>query len=291
MAFRRNEELDLNQVAAFLQDAVSKVKSGEDLATLEDLKKVFKKNVPLTLRSYVAAYLLKNARGAIYHFNSRSNREDFRSRREGSDERRSRFEQSRERYENRERFNRDENAEPRERAPRVHIDPAVAATVFVSIGRNRRVFPRDLVGLFISVAGLDRERIGDIRVLANYSFVQLFAEDAEKAINALNGYDYRGRKLSVSYSKQREDGSDDENFAQAAADAADETAGAEVTLEERVPDVENKSAPVVDSFTASNSDTMAQQAAFAAQQEAAAEMTDEEILAARAPRSSSSADL
>lgn len=282
MAFRRNEELDMNQVAAFLQDAVSKVKSGDDLATLEELKKVFKKNVPLTLRSYVAAYLLKNARGAIYHFNSRQNREDYRSRREGTEtERRPRFERT-------ERFNREEGAEPRERAPRVHIDPSVAATVFVSIGRNRRVFPRDLVGLFISVAGLERERIGDIRVLANYSFVQLFAEDAEKAINALNGYDYRGRKLSVSYSKQREDGSVDESYAEEIASQAD-TVTAEV--EERVPDVENKSAPVVDSFTQTNSNTMAEQAAFAAQQAAAAEMTDEEILAARAPRSSSSADL
>ena len=75
--------------------------------------------------------------------------------------------------------------------------------MFVSIGRNRRVFPRDLVGLFISVAGIEKERIGDIRVLANYSFVQLFKEDAEKAISALNGHVYRGRALSVSYSKQR----------------------------------------------------------------------------------------
>ena len=137
------------------------------------------------------------------------------------------------------------------------------------------MFPRDLVGLFISVAGLERERIGDIRVLANYSFVQLFAEDAEKAINALNGYDYRGRKLSVSYSKQRDTASD--------ADAGE--------AEERVPNVENKSAPVVDSFTATNSDTIAQQAAFAAQQEASAPLSDEEILAARAPRSSSTADI
>jgi hypothetical protein len=81
--------------------------------------------------------------------------------------------------------------------------------MFVGIGRTRRVFPRALVGLLIGVAGLDRERIGDIRVLANYSFVQLFTEDADKAINALNGYDYRGRKLSVSYSRQKEEGDSD----------------------------------------------------------------------------------
>ena len=60
-----------------------------------------------------------------------------------------------------------------------------------------------MVGLLISVAGLERDRIGDIRVLANYSFIQLFSEDSEKVIKALDGYDYRGRKLAVSYSKQK----------------------------------------------------------------------------------------
>ncbi|UKI53327.1 MAG: DbpA RNA binding domain-containing protein [Treponema sp.] len=70
--------------------------------------------------------------------------------------------------------------EERQPRPRVQIDPELAATIFISIGRNRRVFPRDLVGLLVGGAGLDRDRIGDIRVLANYSFVQLFKEDAER---------------------------------------------------------------------------------------------------------------
>jgi hypothetical protein len=61
--------------------------------------------------------------------------------------------------------------------------------------------------------------------------------------------------------------------------------------EERVPDVPNTSAPIADSFTQTNTDTVAQQAAFAKEMESAAEMTDEEILAMRAPRSSSSADI
>ena len=95
--------------------------------------------------------------------------------------------------------------------PRVQIDESLAATIFISIGRNRRVYPRDLVGLLVSVAGLDRDRIGDIRVLANYSFVQLFKDDTEKAIAALNGYDYRGRKLAVSFSRQKDDAADGEH--------------------------------------------------------------------------------
>ncbi len=263
--FRQNREIDIDQAAAYLKDVVAKVKSNPD--ELEALKKAFKKNVPLTLRSYVAAYLLKNSSGAIFRFNLHKGREEFRSVRESEPRREERTAEAA------------APSEPRERYTRVQIDPESASTVFVGIGRNRRVYPRDLVGLFISVAGIEKERIGDIRVLANYSFVQLFKEDAEKVINTLNGYSYRGRALSVSYSRQREDG--EEGF-------EEEVSPENYENNEPIPNVSNVSAPIVDSYTSTNSDTMAQQAAFARAQ---AEMTDEEILAARAPRSSSSEDI
>ena len=266
--FRQNREIDLDQAANYLKDVVSKVKANPD--ELEALKKVFKKNVPLTLRSYVAAYLLKNSGGAIFRFNNFKDREDFHANRE---ERFSRYERNDSQNEE----NGAENHENRERFTRVQIPAENSETVFVSIGRNRRVFPRDLVGLFISVAGIEKERIGDIRVLANYSFVQLFKEDSEKAINALNGHVYRGRALSVSYSRQRPEGEESE-----------EESVENYENNEPVPNVSNESAPIVDSYTSNNNDTMAQQAAFA---KAQAEMTDEEILAARAPRSSSSEDI
>lgn len=194
---RRESEIDYERIAEFLKASVQQVKTQEDVDVLIQLKKVFKKNVPFTLRGYLAAYLLKvatgNARRPFVPRNDHENfsKENFRSRRE----------------ENRRDFKSDapEAEQRHEPHPRVEIDPALATTIFIGIGRNRRVFPRDLVGLLIGVAGLERDRIGDIRVLANYSFVQLFTEDADKAINALNGYDYRGRKLSVSYSRQKDE--------------------------------------------------------------------------------------
>ena len=64
----------------------------------------------------------------------------------------------------------------------------------------------------IGEAGIDRESIGDIKVLANYSFVQLYTKDAQTAINKLNGYDYRGRKLAVSYSRQKSDEEENEEM-------------------------------------------------------------------------------
>ena len=269
--FRQNREIDLDQAAAYLKDVVSKVKANPD--ELEALKKVFKKNVPLTMRSYVAAYLLRNAGGAIFRFNRfNGEHEEFNSNRE------ERFN----RYERNESANEEssttETREPRERFTRVSIPEENSEVVFVSIGRNRRVFPRDLVGIFINVAGIEKERIGDIRVLANYSFVQLYKEDAEKAISALNGHVYRGRALSVSYSRQRP-----ENAEYDSSESADEYEN-----NEPVPNVSNESAPISDSYTTESNDTRAEQAAFA---KAQAQMTDEEILAARAPRSSSSEDV
>ena len=219
MSFKYNNEVDMNLFVSILNDAVSKVKTEEDPEILTDLKKVFKKNVPFSLRMYVAAYLAKQAMGG------RSS--SYRGRRERGESRYSSREwksrEPRSSYNSKPSFSASSEIsaekESENRPQRVEIDPSLAATIFIGIGRNRRVYPRDLVGLLVSVAQLDRDRIGDIRVLANYSFIQLFNEDADKVISALNGYDYRGRKLTVSYSRQKDvseasssDSSEDENF-------------------------------------------------------------------------------
>lgn len=211
--YRRNSEIDMENVKAFLEDAVTRVKTQENPEVLDEVKKVFKKNVPFSLRMYVASYLVKEAQK---HY-----RPSYSYRRDYSD-RNSRYQNERINPRERKPYNSEKfSNEERPSRPRVHIDPSLASTIFISIGRNRRVFPRDLVGLLISVAGLEKERIGDIRVLANYSFVQLFTEDADKAINALNGYDYRGRKLSVSYSKMKDDEQQD-SFASQTDDRAED---------------------------------------------------------------------
>lgn len=199
MAYNNNREFSVNeeQIAAFLKDAVSRVENASeaDVKVLNQIKKLFKKNVPFSRRSYVAAYLIKNA-NLGFRSNRFNNRNDRFNRNERSD-RNERFNNNSSRE--------DKHASSEEKAPRVTIDASVAGTIFISVGRSRGVFPRDLVGLLVSVAGFDRSRIGEIRVLSNYSFVQLFAEDCEKAIKALDGYEYRGRKLSVSFSKKKED--------------------------------------------------------------------------------------
>lgn len=220
-----NNNVSEEQISSLLKDALERVEgaSEADIQLFNMIKKLYKQNVPFSRRKYVAAYMVKQAltsSGRPARAGRERERERDRDRKEFSrgegryssdrfegrrSERSSRYDREpRQERPSAERSERPQRSERPERAPRVQIDPAVADTVFISIGRNRRVYPRDLVGLLVSVSGLQRERIGDIRVLANYSFVQLFKEDCDKVISSLNDYDYRGRKLSVSYSKKGE---------------------------------------------------------------------------------------
>ena len=229
MAFNRDFEINEAQLEDFLKNATERVRASENVDLLSDLTKLFKKNVPLTVRKYVIAYLLKEALKHYHPFNNRRDRFE-RSERNGRFERNEK--ENRQRQDRNFRQERAERApevveetpaaaeEERPRHPRVEIPEDQATSIFISIGKNRRVYPRDLVGILIAIAGIDRERIGDIKVLANYSFVQLYTEDAQTAIDKLNGYDYRGRKLAVSYSRQKSD--------------ADEAEGSEATAENSI---------------------------------------------------------
>ena len=228
MAFNREFEINEAQLEEFLSSATEKVRTSENVDLLSDLNKLFKKNVPLTVRKYVIAYLLKEA---LKHYRPFNNNRRERFERNDRNERFDRNERNqRQRQERNFRQEHTERApeaaeeapaeEERPRHPRVEIPEDQATSIFISIGKNRRVYPRDLVGILIAIAGIDRERIGDIKVLANYSFVQLYTEDAQTAIDKLNGYDYRGRKLAVSYSRQKSD-ADAEGAAATEADTAE----------------------------------------------------------------------
>ncbi len=216
MAFNREFEINETQLEEFLKDAAEKVRTSENVDLLSDLNKLFKKNVPLTVRKYVIAYLLKEA---LKHYRPFNNRRDRFERNDRNDRNERSERKNRQRQERNFRQERSEPAaettetaaeEEHPRHPRVEIPEDKATSIFISIGKNRRVYPRDLVGILIAIAGIDRERIGDIKVLANYSFVQLYTEDAQIAIDKLNGYDYRGRKLAVSYSRQKSDAENSE---------------------------------------------------------------------------------
>ncbi len=78
------------------------------------------------------------------------------------------------------------------------------ARLFINAGRNRRIFPNDIYDLFISQLNIQRSDFGEVRVLDNYSFVEIQARFADRAIAELTGKELRGRKLTVNFARPRE---------------------------------------------------------------------------------------
>jgi superfamily II DNA/RNA helicase len=78
-------------------------------------------------------------------------------------------------------------------------------TIFVSIGKNRKVFPRDLAKLFRSKLRLGPNDIGNIKVLDNYSFIDIPRSRAQEAIDSMDNMDYRGRNITVNFARKKKD--------------------------------------------------------------------------------------
>jgi hypothetical protein len=79
------------------------------------------------------------------------------------------------------------------------------AQLFVSIGRNRRVYARDLSALFTEKLALGAGDLGSVRVFDKYSFVDIVHARAEEAISRLSGTELKGRTITVNFAKKKEE--------------------------------------------------------------------------------------
>lgn len=145
-------DYDTADIEQALKDLVSRIRSEADPDELNRIRKVFRKAVPLFMRSYVAAYLVKN-----------------------------------------------HGLRPTRKRP------TATASLFISIGKNRRVFPRDLVQILITSGKLQKGDIGDIKILDNYSFVEVDESKASEVIALMDGSLVRGRRITVNFAKKREE--------------------------------------------------------------------------------------
>ena len=166
---------------------LEKIKTEADPQLLNEYRALFKKEVSFFRRSWAAAYLLMlsdQGQGNAGRFDR-----------------------------NRDRRPRDEsprNEAPRSEPPRQPLPEEESRRLFISIGRNRRVFPREILGLINAKIEISRDDIGAIRILDNYSFVQVRTSVADEIIEALNGKPFRGRTLTVNYARARNENSDDD---------------------------------------------------------------------------------
>lgn len=144
--------VDTEKLEVRIQSIVEEIKANPDI--LIEYRKIFKKKVPIFLRSYFAAKLLFDTEASFTKTSRKITSENMK-------------------------------------------------TLFVSIGRRRRVHPRDLMKFFQKSLNIKSNEIGPIKVLDNYSFIDLDEKLCTIAVNKMNGMDYRGRKISVDFAKKK----------------------------------------------------------------------------------------
>jgi hypothetical protein len=182
-----SSHIDSEKVKKIIGDALRNIQTEADPHILNEYRSIIKKEVSFFRRSYLCAYLLmsKDTGG------------------------RGKFEQEPRGNRGRKPFRPKVSAEegPRSESPRYPLADEDSVRLFVSAGRSRRVFPREILGLINTKTAIPKEDIGAIRILDNYSFVQVRSTVADRIIEALNGCSFRGRTLSVNYARNRkEDG-------------------------------------------------------------------------------------
>jgi len=179
---RLDKEKAKRNLEAIIEKAYSK---DTDILTLKEYYKLYKKEVSLFKRSWAAAWLFmyydqKETPAAGRQAVSRNNTppKPAAGGKAASEEKPS-------------------------AAAEVVIPEEEAKKLFISIGKNRRLFPREIITLIMSKTSSAREDIGVIKILDNYSFVQVRNTRADEIIEALNGIRFRGRTLTVNYAKPK----------------------------------------------------------------------------------------
>jgi hypothetical protein len=185
-----NEERVKNK----LDEMLRAIQTEAELRTLNQYRALIRKKVSFFQRSYLGAYLLMlQDQGSGGRSRGKPNTGRDNSAPRGD-------------------TRRDERSDPRPSPPATlpaALPDDESVRLFISVGRNRRVFPREILGLICTKTAIPKDDIGLINILNNYSFVQVRTSAAEEIIAALNGANFRGRTLAVNYAKARKE--DDES--------------------------------------------------------------------------------
>jgi hypothetical protein len=191
------DKIDKESLVRRIHSLLDEIQTEAEPQLLNQYRSVFRKEVSFFRRSYLAAYLLLLAE---------------QGKTPGKPGRAHGLRDSRRVEDKRGNFRQDDSGKNSERREdfkfqeEMYVLPEEeAAYLFVSIGRNRKVFPREIIGLLNTKARITRDDIGGIRILDNYSFVQIRNAVADTVIKALNGQNFRGKTLTVNYARTKKD--------------------------------------------------------------------------------------
>ena len=164
-----------------LDDVLERMQSGTDVVLLREYYKLYKKKISPFKRSWAAAWLFMNYVMKDDNLTAPDNGKNH-SLPENKTEKIDKYISS-------------ENE--------TSLSEEESKRLFFSIGKNRRLYPRELIAFISSKTSAVKEDIGVIRILDNYSFVQVRDTKADEIIETLNSARFRGRTLTVNFAKMK----------------------------------------------------------------------------------------
>lgn len=156
------------------KELVEEMKLYNDPKELEEIRKIMRKNVPLTMRGYLLAYLFMTQNENSRHSSSRprSNGQAHSK----NDERKS--------------------------ASKTSLEDAVS--FYINVGKTSKSSPKELAQFICEKANLKASDIVSIAYKPSYSFIYIKKDAANSVIESLNGQIYKNRKVKINYSKEKD---------------------------------------------------------------------------------------
>lgn len=162
------ETINDTEKARRIRELVEEMKLYNNPRELEEMKKLMKKNVPFMMRGYLLAYLYVTRGGKAAARPARQDRQERK------------VAQSRPSLEN-------------------------TTSFYINIGKISKGTAREMVDFICSKSGLAPEDIVSVAYKQNYSFVYIRSDKTDGVIDAVNGQTYKGRKVKMNFSKEKEE--------------------------------------------------------------------------------------
>lgn len=191
-------EINDSELEGIIQGLVNSIRSDSRPEELERIKKLIKKNVPFTLRSYFSAYLLREMTAKKEE--RRNGRKDDKPfmKKEKTQHSIPLKESAAEHKEEA----KAEKDQQRKSEKKLRVVPEGSKTVYINLGKMGHVYARDLVSLITANCEISKEDIYLIHLHDKYSFVTMSEENCQKAIEKLEGLQYKNRTIQINLSNK-----------------------------------------------------------------------------------------
>ena len=150
-----------------IRELVEEMKLYNNPQELEDIKKIIKKNVPMMMRGYLLAYLYVTRNGSTTARPARAHSTEHKT------------------------------------SQKPVLENATA--FYINIGKLSKGSAHEMVDFICEKTGLSSEDIVSVAYKQNYSFVYIRSDKADKVIEAVNGQTYKGRKVKMNFSKEKDE--------------------------------------------------------------------------------------